>query len=86
MRQAFRFGAASALVAAIALFWPLVASFFVGGVGVIIWMYGVAIVLDIVAFVVWLGLAIRYSRRAAQGEFFDLPWLSALTGRASRKP
>jgi hypothetical protein len=35
-------------------------------------MYTIAIVLDCVLFVIWLRHALRYSKRAARGDTFDL--------------
>ena len=71
-RQAFRFGAISAGIALVALSWPLILSFVFRSVQATLWMYGFAIVLDLVLVVLWLARAIGYSRRAARGELFEI--------------
>lgn len=84
MRQALWFGNLAAAASLAAFLWPLLASFFVTGIGATIWMYVVAMVLDAALFVLWLILAIRYSQRAARGELFDIPWVARLTGKRSQ--
>jgi Na+/melibiose symporter-like transporter len=80
VRQAVRFGTRSAGLALAALLWPLIGSLLVGNVAVTLMMYAVAIVLDCALFVIWLRHALRYSKRAARGETFDLePLVSAAT-------
>ena len=85
MRQALWFGNLSWGIGVAALFWPLLASFLVTNVAVTIWLYAFALLIDTVLFFVWLVLAVRYSRRAAAGELFDVPWVVRLTGASSHK-
>jgi hypothetical protein len=85
MRQALWFGNCGVSIAFVALVWPLLASFLVTDVGITIWLYAFAMLLDLAIFVVWLVLALRYSRRAAHGEMFDVPWVARLTGTRSQK-
>ena len=86
MRQALWFGNLVVIAALIAFAWPLAASFLVGSVAVTLWLYGFAMLLDVALFVLWLFLAIRYSRRAAHGDLFTIPFVAKLTGTWSRKP
>jgi hypothetical protein len=85
MRQALWFGNVTALAAFVALLWPLAASFFVSNVALTIWLYGLAMLIDVALLCAWLVLALRYSRRAGRGELFDAPWLVRLTGASSHK-
>jgi uncharacterized Tic20 family protein len=85
MRQALWFGLAAAVIGLIALVWPLLASFFITNVAAMLWIYGFAMLVDVALFVLWLLLAARYSRRAGNGELFDIPWLVRLTGASSQK-
>lgn len=85
MRQALWFGLEAAVVGLIALVWPLLASFFITNVVAMLWIYGFAMLVDVALFVFWLLLAARYSRRAGNGELFDVPWVVRLTGASSQK-
>lgn len=86
MRQALWFGNLALIIGMIALAWPLAASLILGDIGVTLWLYAFAMLLDVALFVLWLLLAIRYSRRAANGELFTIPLVAALTGTWSHKP
>ena len=83
MRQAFTFGGLSFAVGFIALAWPLLLSFVVGSVTATIWMYAFAMLLDVALFGLWVVLALRYARRAGNGELFDIPLVVRLTGASS---
>jgi MFS family permease len=85
MRQALWFGLIASGIGIAALFWPLLASFVITNVAATIWLYVLAMLVDIGLFVVWLVLAMRYNRRAARGELFDVPWVVRLTGASSQK-
>jgi len=85
MRQALWFGLEAATVGFVALFWPLLASFFVTNVTAMIWLYTLAMIVDLALLALWLVLAARYGRRAAGGELFDVPWVVRLTGASSRR-
>jgi uncharacterized Tic20 family protein len=85
MRQALWFGVISAAIGLAALFWPLAATFAINGVAVMIWVYAFAMIVDLALLVLWLVVAARYSRRAANGELFDVPWVVRLTGASSHK-
>jgi hypothetical protein len=85
MRQALWFGNFAVAIAFVALLWPLLASFIIPDATFTIWIYAVAMVADVVLFVGWLVLALRYSRRAAHGDLFDVPWVVRLTGTRSQK-
>lgn len=85
MAQAFWFGAISWGVGLLALAWPLLLSFLIPNVLLTIWLYAVAMLADVALFVVWIVLAIRYSRKAARGDLFDVPWVTRLTGASSHK-
>lgn len=85
MRQAFWFGGIAAVAGTLALLWPLLASFVVSSVIATIWLYVLAMLIDLGLFGTWLVLAIRYSRRAASGELFDVPMVVRLTGASARK-
>ncbi len=86
MRQAGWFGAIATLVGLLALSWPLVASFLLPDPRTIVWLYVLAMLLDAALFVLWLVLAIRYSRRAGRGELFEIPLVARLTGTSLREP
>lgn len=83
LRQALKFGNRAALAALVAFLWPLLLSFFVTSVVATIWIYVIAMLIDIALFVLWLVAAIRYSQRAGRGELFEIPWLSR-TGKPPR--
>jgi hypothetical protein len=85
MRQALWFGNLTVAIALVAFTWPLVASFLVTDVTLTIWLYVFAMIVDLAIFVVWLVLAVRYSRRAAHGDTFDVPWVVRITGTRSQK-
>jgi len=85
MRQALWFGLEAAAIGFVALVWPLLGSFFITNVTAMIWVYAIAMVADVALLVVWLVLAARYSRRAGNGELFDVPWVLRLTGASSQK-
>jgi hypothetical protein len=72
IRQAVRFGVRSTGIGVAALLWPLVASLLIPNITLILGVYVVAMVLDVVLFVVWLRHAMLYSKRAARGETFEL--------------
>jgi len=84
MHQAFWFGLISGALAVAALLWPLLASFVISNVTITIWVYAIALLLDGGLLTWWFVLAARYSRRAAHGDLFDVPWVSRLTGSTSR--
>ena len=86
MRQALWFGNIAALGALVAFAWPLVASLSIANIGATLWIYGLGLLIDIAYFVLWLLLAMRYSRRAARGELFTIPLVARVTGTWSRKP
>jgi hypothetical protein len=85
MRQALGFGMLSSVVGLAALVWPLVLSTLVGNVVATLWIYGLAMLIDLALLVLWIVLALRYSQRAARGELFDVPWVARLTGTSVRK-
>jgi uncharacterized membrane protein len=85
MRQALWFGNLAGLGALFALAWPLIVSAFIGNATAVLWLYGVAIALDIALFVLWLILAMRYSQAAARGELFEIPLVSRIAGTATGK-
>lgn len=80
LRQALWFGNLSAATALAALLWPLLVSLAVSNVIATIWIYILAMLVDIALFVLWLVFAIRYSQRAARGELFEIPIVSRITG------
>ncbi len=85
LNQALWFGNLSAAIAFLAFSWPLVLSLFVGNVAATLWIYGLAGLIDIALFVLWLVLAIRYSQQAGRGELFLIPWVSRITGTTKTK-
>ena len=85
VNQALWFGNIAVAVALVAFAWPLLLSVFVGNVMATIWVYALAMLLDIALFVLWLILAIRYSQQAGRGELFDIPWVARITGTAKPK-
>jgi hypothetical protein len=85
MRQALGFGLLSSLIGFVALLWPLVLSALIGNVIATLWIYGIAMAIDLALLVVWIVLAVRYSQRAARGELFDVPWVARLTGTSVQK-
>jgi hypothetical protein len=85
MRQALGFGILSSVIGLVALLWPLVLSAIFANVVATLWIYGVAMVVDLVLLVVWIVLALRYSQQAARGELFDVPWVARLTGTSVEK-
>ena len=84
-RQALWFGIVAGLVEFAALLWPLLLSALFPNVMAIEIVYGLALVVDVVVFAVVLTLAIRYSRRAARGEMFEIPLVTNLTRRVGVK-
>jgi hypothetical protein len=86
MRQALWFGNATAAASIVALAWPLLASFVVADVGVVIRLYMAALVIDTALFLYWLVHAVRYSRRAANGDLFEIEWIARITGTRPPKP
>ena len=72
VRQAVAFGLRWTAIWIGALLWPLIVSLLAGNITATLVLYVVAILVDIVLFVVWLRAAVRYSRRAARGETFSL--------------
>jgi hypothetical protein len=84
LRQALWFGGLFAVAGFVALVWPLLASFILTGILTTIVIYVAAMVLDLALFVLWFVLAVRYSRRAADGELFDIPWVARITGTSLR--
>lgn len=86
LRQALWFGNLAALVALAAFVWPLLLSLAVTNVVATIWIYVFAMLVDTALFVLWLVLAIRYSRRAARGELFNIPFVERFVGTSPRTP
>ena len=90
-RQALWFGILAGAAAFVALVWPLLITGLIGASGsgaviaATIWIYVLAFVIDITLFAVVLTLALRYSRRAAQGEMFEIPIVSGITRRVGVK-
>ncbi len=92
-RQALWFGIIAGAVAFVALAWPLLLSAIVAGFAPVagstitatIWIYVVAMLLDLAVFGVVLTLALGYSRRAARGEMFEIPLVSKITRRVGVK-
>jgi hypothetical protein len=86
LRQALWFG--NALIAAwfVALLWPLLLSGMVANLTATLWIYGLALLLDLILLVAGLVAAVRYSRRAGRGAFFVIPWLARLTGSGPPTP
>lgn len=70
----------------LALVWPLILTSLVASIAATIWIYGLALLIDCALLVAWIVLALRYSRRAARGEFFVIPWVARVTGSATRIP
>jgi hypothetical protein len=64
----------------------LVLTSLVASVGATIWIYALALLIDCALLVAWIVLALRYSRRAARGEFFVIPWVARVTGSATPIP
>ncbi len=85
MRQALGFGMLSSAIGLAALIWPLVLSAIVANVIATLWIYGVAMIVDLGLLVVWIVLALRYSQQAARGDLFDVPWVARLTGTSVEK-
>ncbi len=85
MRQALGFGILSSAIGLAALIWPLVLSAIVANVVATLWIYGFAMIVDLVLLVVWIVLAARYSQQAGRGELFDVPWVARLTGTSVEK-
>lgn len=84
-RQAFWFGLSVGLAGALALIWPLVLTSIIASIPATIWVYAIALLLDLGLFVVWLGLAIRYSRQAARGDMFEIPIIAEVTRKLFAK-
>ena len=85
LRQARWFGALAAVIALVALLWPMILSMLVADATATLWIYAIAILADVAFFVLWLFLAIRYSQRAANGQLFEIHYLTRLTGSRLRK-
>ncbi len=78
-RQGFWFGLLTAGAWIVALVWPLVLTSLIANLTATIWIYALALILDIALFVMWLVLAVRYSRQAARGEMFEIPIVAEIT-------
>jgi hypothetical protein len=85
MRQALGFGILSSAIGLAALVWPLILSALVANVVATLWIYALAMLIDLALLVVWIVLALRYSQRAARGQLFDVPWVARLTGTSAGK-
>jgi len=85
MRQALGFGILSSVVGFAALLWPLLVSLVASNVVATLWIYGIAMLADLVLLAMWVLLAARYSQRAGRGELFEVPWVARLTGTSVRK-
>lgn len=77
IRQALRFGVRWTAAGIAALLWPLIFALLVGSVTATLIAYGIAMLLDVAVFVVWLRHALRYSKQAARGQTFALEPLRA---------
>jgi uncharacterized membrane protein len=85
-RQAATYGLVVALVALVLFALPLIVV--IGwpaiSTGATVWVYAAGIVLDIVAFVVFVARSLAYASRATRGELFAIPVVSALADRIFR--
>ena len=86
LKQALWFGNLAAIAGLLALVWPLILTSLVASIAVTIWIYWLALLIDCTLLVAWIVLALRYSRRAARGEFFVIPWVARVTGSATPIP
>jgi hypothetical protein len=86
LRQALWFGNALAAAWLVALLWPLLLTFVFPDMTATLWFYGLGMLIDTVLLIASIVAALRYSRRAARGAFFVIPWLARLTGSGPPTP
>lgn len=81
--QALAWGLFVSLVGLGALLWPLVISLiFPNAIGVL-WIYGLALTIDVALFAVWLIQAVGYSKQASRGKMFEIARVAKWTRRLS---
>jgi len=85
-RQAFVFGIVALMGYAIVLALPLAITSVIPAIstGATIAVYGVGLVVDVVALVVLFGLAFRYYARARRGSLFGIPLVTTIVDRFFR--
>jgi len=84
--QALAYGLYVSVIGFVALLWPLIVSLILPNAIGVLWVYGVAFVLDIVLFAVWLMQAVGYSKQAARGKMFEIPRVAMWTRRLTGNP
>jgi hypothetical protein len=81
--QAVAYGLYVCAIALAALLWPLFVSLiFANGIAVL-WIYAVALLVDIALFAIWLMVAVGYSKQAARGKMFEISRIARLTRRVA---
>lgn len=85
-RQALTFGLTASIGFVLLLALPLIVTVADSGIstGTTVLLYGIGIVLDLVAFVWITVLAFRYAARAGRGELFAIPLVSPIADRVFR--
>gem|GEM_PF-5713284 len=85
-RQAFVFGIVALVGYALVLALPLAITTVIPAVstGATIAVYGVGLVVDVVALVVLFGLAVRYYALARRGSLFAIPLVTTIVDRFFR--
>ncbi|MBV9272077.1 MAG: hypothetical protein JO165_13365 [Candidatus Eremiobacteraeota bacterium] len=79
--QSLAFGIFVSLIGFAALLWPLIVSLIFPNTVAVLWIYGVALVVDVVLFAVWLFSVVGYSKQAAAGKMFEIPRIAPWTRR-----
>lgn len=85
-RQAFVYGIVTTLAYFVLLALPLIVVIAIPGVstGAVVWVYGLGALADLAAGVGWLLFSFRYRARAARGQLFAIPLVTALADRLFR--
>jgi hypothetical protein len=85
-RQAFVFGLVATIAYVLLLAVPLLVVIAVPGIalGVVVWVYAVGLLADLIGAFTLFGLAMTYRERAARGELFAIPLITALVDRFFR--
>jgi len=85
-RQGFVFGIVALLGYAIVLALPLIVTTSIPGIstGATIAIYGVGLIVDVVALVALVGLAFRYYALARRGALFGIPLVTTIVDRIFR--
>ena len=81
LSKSLSFGLFVSLVGFVALLWPLIVSLIFPNATGVLWIYGIAFIVDILLLAVWVLMAVGYSKQAARGKMFEIARLATWTRR-----